>query len=212
MHFLVRLGMRILFRLRIEGADRIPASGPLVIAANHASYLDPLVIAASLPSRFVRMTYFSGWTGLMFRGTASRLFSRVANVLPVDPDRMALASIRVARGVLADGGVLVWFPEGQRSPTGQLRRLMPGIGVVLEDSSTPVMPVWIEGTFEAAPAGRMVPKLRRIGIRFGGVVSSAGLAERGRGQTSRERIVDGLGRALTALAEKNHGTRSRDQH
>ena len=211
LHFLDRLAMRVLFRLRIEGSDRLPGSGPLVIAANHASYLDPLAIAASLPSRFVRTTYFAGWTGLMFHGVASRLFSRIVNVLPVDPDRSALASIGLAREVLAGGGVLVWFPEGRRSPTGALQPLMPGIGALLEESPAPVVPVWLEGTFEAAPAGRLMPKLRRIGIRFGAPATPADLARRGRGETARERVVDGLAHALLELAEKGNGNGSRDR-
>jgi long-chain acyl-CoA synthetase len=204
--------MRILFRILVEGTDRLPASGPLVIAANHASYLDPLAIAASLPSRFVRTTYFAGWAGLMFRGPLSRLFSRIANVLPVDPDRTALASIRLAREVLTTGGVLVWFPEGRRSPTGALQALMPGIGALLEESPAPVMPVWIEGTFEAAPAGRLVPRPGRIAIRFGAAATPADLARRGRGENARERVVDGLAQALRELAERDDGKVSGDRH
>jgi long-chain acyl-CoA synthetase len=200
LHRLDRILMRVVFRLRIDGAHRLPRSGPLVIAANHSSYLDPLAIAAGLPHSLVRATYFAGWTGLMFRGPVSRLFSRIVNVLPVDPNRTALASLRLSRDVLSAGGILVWFPEGRRSPTGALQPLMPGLGALLESNDIPVVPVWIAGTFEAAPAGRLLPRFRPISLRIGAPVTPGELAARGRGADARERITDGLRLALLELA------------
>ena len=136
---------------------------------------------------------------MLFGGAVSRLFSRIVNVLPVDPDRTVRASLRLARDTLRDGGVLIWFPEGRRSPTGQLQEIMPGIGELLEDGATYVVPMWIHGTFDAAPAGRTVPRLRPIRVRIGAAVSPAELAGHGRGETMRQRLVDGIKQILEEL-------------
>ena len=80
---------------------------------------------------------------------------------------------------------------------------MPGIGALLEGRATPLIPVWIEGTFEAAPTGRMVPKPGTIGIRFGDLVFPNDLIRRGTGETPRDRIVDGLSQTLEALAKES---------
>lgn len=193
--------MRTAFRLRIDGLENLPAAGPFVVAPNHASCLDPVAVAAALPFRMLRVTCFGGWTGLLFRGPVSRLFSRIANVIPVDPDRATGDSLARAAAVLAEGGVLVWFAEGRRTTSGALQPLMPGIGKLLADSGASVVPVRITGTFGAAPApaGRLVPRLRRVGLHIGRPLTPATLRALGNGETERARIVDGLAWALAAL-------------
>src|SRR5690606_1598665 len=71
-----RVVMHSLFRVRVHGLERLPEEGPLLIAPNHASYLDPFVIAAALPVRRALRLYWAGWTGLLFRGPLTKLFSR----------------------------------------------------------------------------------------------------------------------------------------
>lgn len=197
--------MHLLFQVRIDGVERLPRTGPLVIAPNHTSYLDPLAVAAALPLALLPNTYYAGWTGMMFKGPVGRLFSRIANVIPVDPDRTAMHSIALAQEVLSRGGILVWFPEGIRSLSGTLQPLMPGVGALLEMTGARVVPVHIGGSFEAAPAGRVIPRLRPISIRFGKPWSPSDLAARGLGETARSRIVDGLQQTMADLAEGRDG-------
>ena len=194
-----RLVLRNLFRLRIEGGDRLPPGGPYVIVPNHNSYLDPLVIAAALPLATMRQVYFGGWTGLLFRGPFSRAFSRLAQVFPVDPIRAAGASLDLARSVLDRNGILVWFPEGARSPTGALQAFLPGIGALVRDAGAPAVPVRISGTFEAAPSGRLIPRLRHLHVAFGKPAPAADLERLGAGETAAARIADGLRRTVAAL-------------
>jgi len=139
----------------------------------------------------------------------SRLFSRIIGVLPVDPDRAVETSLALARQALARGDALVWFPEGQRTTTGEIQPLMPGIGALLAAVDVPVVPVHIAGTFRAAPIGRIIPRLVPLRIRFGERHGAAGLVAAGRGATEPERIVDALWRALVALANSNDAERIR---
>jgi long-chain acyl-CoA synthetase len=162
---------RGLFRLRVDGADRVPARAPIVLVPNHLSHLDAFVLAAALPWRRLRHTYWAGWTGALFTGPVVRLFSRIAQVLPVDPDRSPGAALALAEDVLKRGEALVWFPEGRRSPDGALQPFQPGIGHVLTASRAAALPVLIRGTFEALPIGRRVPRLGPLSVSFGAAMA-----------------------------------------
>jgi long-chain acyl-CoA synthetase len=162
-----RIVVRLIFRARAQGVERLPAEGPLLIAPNHLSYLDPFVIAAALPWRRARHLYWAGWTGLLFRGPITKLFSRACQVVPVDPERGLTSTLAIGRAVLDQDRQLVWFPEGARSTDGELHRFLPGVGWLLDKTRARALPVFIEGSFEAWPPGRSVPRPRPIEVRFG---------------------------------------------
>ncbi len=192
--------MRGLFRLRVYGRNRLPRRGPYLLAPNHASYLDPFVVAAALPWRHLRHTYWAGWTGRLFTGRFMRLFSRAAQVIPVDPDRSPAASLALAADVLARGQSLVWFPEGRRTPDGRLLPFLSGVGLLLEKSGVAAVPVHIAGTFDAYPWFRSFPRLKALSVTFGAPRSPASLAAAGRGDTAPARAATALHDAVAALA------------
>jgi long-chain acyl-CoA synthetase len=166
-YVVVRLLVRLVLRLRVEGRERLP-DGPALITPNHASYLDPLVVAAALPWRRLRRTYWAGWVGVMHTSPLRRALSRSAQVFPVDPDRDLAAAIRTARELLAAGHSVVWFPEGRRSPTGELEKFQAGIGLLLQNQQIAAVPTAIEGTFSAWPKHRRWPRRgARVGVTFG---------------------------------------------
>lgn len=164
---LIRAVMRRAFRVRVEGLDRLPGDDPILICPNHASYLDPFALASVLPRDRLRRTFWGGWTGVIFNTPLRRLFSRVARVIPVDPDRAAVSSLAAGRLALERGWNLVWFPEGGRSPDGTLQRFLPGIGALIENRPVPIVPVYIAGSFSAWPVGQRLPRFRPITVRFG---------------------------------------------
>lgn len=161
------LAMRVLFRLEIVGQKNIPVRGPCIITPNHASWLDPIVIAASLSYAQAYQVRFAGWTGLLFDNVISRTFSWAARVFPVDPDSAAASSLALARAVLDRGNILVWFPEGRRTRTGALQPFQPGIGALIQGTEIPVVPAYITGSYDAAPTGRKVPRFFRLKVTFG---------------------------------------------
>jgi long-chain acyl-CoA synthetase len=184
--------LRALFRVRVEGLEHVPRHGPYLITPNHESYLDPLALCAVLPWAQLRTLYWAGWVGLLFRGPITRLFSRVFQILPVDPERGLTSTLALGREVLERGHPLVWFPEGGRSTDGWLHAFLPGVALLLERTGVPAVPVWIEGTFEAWPPGQRLPRPHRVSIRIGAPLTLADLdADGGEGDGHR-RIAERL--------------------
>jgi long-chain acyl-CoA synthetase len=207
LYALNRAVMRTFFEVRVAGADSIPAAGPFLLAPNHASYLDPLAIAAALPARLLGEVFWAGWTGFMFRNRFWSSLSRVTQVFPVDPDRGPASAIACGEAVLAKGHVLIWFPEGRRTLTGETGPFLPGVGVVIERSRTQVVPVRVTGSYECLPWNRRWPRPGRITVAFGAPLDIHALEEHGEGATRAERIASGLRHAVLALAP---GTPRRD--
>jgi long-chain acyl-CoA synthetase len=193
------LVMRVLFRLRITGAARVPAAGRFVITPNHASFLDPFALAAALPLSRLRHVWWAGTAHLLFGGRLRRLFSRAAHVFPVDESRPD-AAIAACVAVLKAGGAAVWFPEGWRSPDGNLQRFLPGIGRVVRETGASVVPVYLDGTFAAWPRGRRLPRPGRVSVTFGEVVSEKELDASGTGTILEARIAQALTERVAALA------------
>ena len=193
-----RLVMRGLFRLRVTGAEQLPAATSFVITANHVSDLDGMAIAAALPwSRFRRL-YWAGDLVRMFSNPLSRFFCRAVHVFPVDENYPG-AVLESARRVLEAGNVPVWFPEAWRSPDGNLQRFLPGIGQLLLRSGASAVPAYIGGAFEALPRNRRIPRLRQVTVSFGSPAPVETLRAAGDGRTDQERITDGLRQRIIAL-------------
>ncbi len=191
--------MRALFRLDVRGTEHLPAEGPYVLAPNHVSYLDPFAVGAALGYRRLRTTFWAGWTGLLFANWFVRRFSRIARVVPIDPDRAVGSSLAFGGTILKRGLMLVWFPEGMRSETGELTAFKPGLGVLLERFGVPVLPVTIEGAYEAWPRQRSLPRLRRIRVTIHRPLDPRALAEEGEGKEKGGRIMNGLHRRMKEL-------------
>ncbi len=174
LHGLVRGVAGTLFRLRVHGVDHLPERGPAVIAANHLSDLDVLVLSAALPGRYRPLVAWGADRGRLFDSHWGRLLARVANLFPVD-DRAPRASIDAAVRVLGTGRIVVWFPEEFRSPDGALQPFKAGIGRILAETGAPVVPCAITGTDAAMPRGARWPKPAATSVRFGAPVPAAEL-------------------------------------
>ena len=191
--------MRLFFRLRVEGLERLPPAGPLLLVANHASDLDPLAIAAALPvERFGRL-YWAGDAVRLFGNPVLRLLCRALHLYPVD-ERMPASGIEAACFVLSRGNIQVWFPEGWRSPDGRLQRFLPGIGTLVVRTRTPAAPVYISGTFQAMPRTRRWPRPHPIRVMIGAPLDPETLDARGRGESAEERVASALKAEVRALA------------
>jgi long-chain acyl-CoA synthetase len=139
----------------------------------------------------------------MHAGPISRLVSRATQVFPVEPDRDAGGAIALGRAVLDGRGILVWFPEGNRSHDGQLQRFQAGVGLLINKSDTATVPTAILGAFEAWPRDRRYPRRGRVKVVFGAPLSRAELLAAGKGNTDAERIATALQAAVAALLAKH---------
>jgi 1-acyl-sn-glycerol-3-phosphate acyltransferase len=158
---LARLLGRVLFRLRILHRDRMIQSGPVILAMNHQSYLDPPLAGTACD----RAIYFLAKRSLLHAPLLGWLLPKL-NVIPVDQegiDRSALKAL--IRVVNAGNGALV-FPEGSRTLDGKLQPALPGVGLVIAKTLAPVVPMRIFGAREALPPqGRL--RFHRITVVVG---------------------------------------------
>ncbi|WP_207890344.1 AMP-binding protein [Rubrobacter taiwanensis] len=190
------------FALRVEGRERLPEEGPFIIAPNHVSYLDAFAVAAALDHRHLRRTYWGGWVGAAFGNPVNRFISRLAQVVPVDPHRAGTSSLAFSAAVLERGKNLVWFPEGRRSPTGELQPFKPGVGMLLEHFRVPVVPVFIRGTREAMPQGQILPRPHPVTVVFGEPLEPDELERQGEGDRPQDRITSALRERVAELGRR----------
>ncbi|MCX6909922.1 MAG: lysophospholipid acyltransferase family protein [Verrucomicrobia bacterium] len=194
--------MRGAFRVRAVGLKNLPATGPFVLAPNHASYLDPCAVAAALRPRVQRQTYWAGWTGVAFSNAFARFGSRLSQVVPINPEHGVVSSLAFCAAVLKRGKNLVLFPEGERSASGRLLPFRPGVGILLHRIPAPVVPAFIHGSYDALPVGRALPRLKRITVVFGQPLDPRELERQGAGDEPHERIVRALHERVAALGRE----------
>ncbi|MDE0057611.1 MAG: AMP-binding protein [Defluviicoccus sp.] len=160
-----RLVMKAAFGVGRSGP--VPDAGrPVILIANHASDLDPLVLAAALPWRVFERLWWSADKARVFESPALSWLARVARLFPVD-DRSPAEGLAVAGGLIDRGESVVWFPESWRSPDGRLQGFMRGIGMLLSERRVALAPAYIAGTFDVLPRHRRWPRLRRVSVHFG---------------------------------------------
>jgi long-chain acyl-CoA synthetase len=199
MFALNRIMMKGPFRLRVQGSENLPDEGPFIIAPNHVSYLDAFAVAAALDYSVLRRTYWAGWTGAAFSNPLTRLISRLAQVVPIDLGRTGLSSLAFGAAVLRRGQNLIWFAEGERSPTGSLQPFKPGVGMLLSYYPVPVVPVFIRGTYEAMPRGKFLRRLEQITVTFGEPFDPRGFHESAR---PREQVVEAIRERVAELGRR----------
>lgn len=189
---LLPVAFRVLFRLRREGAENIPASGAVLFVANHASNLDPPLIGAGV---LPRKLHFMAKKELFSNRVAAAVIGGLG-AFPVDRGGADRAAFRTAREVLAEGGCLLMFPEGTRSADGTLGAAWPGAGSLgLEDGVT-VIPVAITGS-----RSRRGPVTVRLGtpLDLGDV---AGGARSARSQAAADRMMEAISAMLADMTAR----------
>jgi long-chain acyl-CoA synthetase len=189
------------FRVIPVGLDRLTAK-QYVFTPNHASYIDAFAIAAALPHDRLINTQWAGWSGIAFGNPIFSYLSRLARVFPIEAKRSLFASLALGVSVLKQGSNLVWFPEGERTLTGDLLPFKKGIGLLLEKSDIPVVPVYLDGTRAALPPGAFFPRFHQIKVVFGEPVKAEQLAKEGTGPDAPERIANALQSRVLALSKQ----------
>jgi len=157
--------LRVLFGARGLGRENVPATGPLLLAANHQSYLDPPAISAMLPQRH---TTFVAKAAL-FKVPGFAWLIGTLNSVPIRENQGDAAAIRETIRRLEGGHVVLIFPEGQRSPDGRVHDFKRGVALLMKKAKCPVVPVAITGAFEAWPRKQVlpVPWRKRVTVKYG---------------------------------------------
>ncbi|MFD3561503.1 lysophospholipid acyltransferase family protein [Streptomyces sp. NPDC058686] len=161
--------MRLMFRPRVEGAENIPGTGPVILAGNHLTFIDSIV----LPIVCDRQVLFIGKdeyvTGKGLKGRVMAWFFTGVGMIPVDRDGAngGVAALMTGRRVLEEGKVFGIYPEGTRSPDGRLYRGRTGIARLTLMTNAPVVPFAMIGTDKLQPGGNGFPRPGRVTVRFG---------------------------------------------
>lgn len=195
--------VRAIVRFRVEGdLAGLPRSGPMIMAANHASSADPVLIGAFLNQVLGRPLNWLGKRELLEFGLIGWVF-RNAGIHPVDRDAADLEAFRTAMRILDAGQVLAVFPEGTRSRDGGLQQVREGVGLLALRSGAFVLPVAVIDSDILWPRGRLLPRFgKRVTVRYGTPFSVADeLAARGTPTKGRQATEAATRLVMTRIAE-----------
>ncbi len=169
LHVMLRAFLRGFHRLSIEGAANLPLDRSFVIVANHTSHLDALCLLSSLPLTRVDSAFPAAAADYFFSSLPRAFLSSILmNGLPFDRQGGAGESLMLCRQLLAGHrNVLILFPEGTRSVTGEVQRFRAGVAHLVAGTSIPVVPCHLAGAFDAWPKGARLPKPRALELRIG---------------------------------------------
>lgn len=189
--------MRLYFRITARGQQHVPPEGPVLLVSNHASVLDPPLIAGMTPRPVTFLAKAELFEIPVFRDLIRRL-----NARPIRRDGSDPGALRAALRALENGEVLLVFPEGTRGDERELRPAKPGVGLLAVVSQAPVVPVYIRGTGRSWPRGRKFPRPAKVRVWFGPPLRFAGGVGPGRKESydaaSRE-IMAAIARLKDAM-------------
>ncbi|MFI5484582.1 lysophospholipid acyltransferase family protein [Micromonospora echinaurantiaca] len=161
--------LRLIFRPQVEGLHHVPDTGPVILASNHLSFSDSIFTPLITPRKVTFVAKAEYFTGKGIKGWLTRMFFVGTGTIPVDRSggRAARAALDTQLKVLRAGGIAGIYPEGTRSPDGRLYRGKTGVARLALESGAPVVPVVMLNLDEIQPPGKLIPKLKRVRIRFG---------------------------------------------
>ena len=157
--------LRLFFRMSVHGREKLPKQGPFIISPNHQSFLDAPALATTLPWHVMR-DIFSVGTSEIFGTGLWRQMARWWRLIPVDPDANLVPAMRAGAYGLKQGKILLLFPEGERSIDGTPKVFRKGAGILATHLQVPIVPVVLEGFFDAWPRGRGFQRFAKLHIEF----------------------------------------------
>jgi len=171
----VRGVLRLTERIEVRGREHLPDSAPFVMVANHSSHLDVMVLATALPLRLRNRLLPLAAGDTFFETPAVAVFAaEMMNALPMWRKHFGHHAIEDLRKRLVEEPcAYILFPEGTRSRDGKMATFKHGIGMIVAGTSVPVIPCYLNGTFQAMPPGAKWPRRSRIDLNIGGAQSFA---------------------------------------
>ena len=166
------LYLKILFRFEYRNADTTAIKGGALICPNHLSHLDPMLVGCVARRRIsflAKKDLFDNW----FLGW----YLKLLQCIPIDRESRGIGGMKETLRLLKKGESIVLYPEGERSPDGNLLPLMKGFTVLVKRVKVPIVPAGIHGTFEAWPRGATFPKLGRVKLVFGDPIPFSDIQE-----------------------------------
>jgi 1-acyl-sn-glycerol-3-phosphate acyltransferase len=172
------------FRWRVFNPERVPATGAVLLASNHASFLDPPLVGSGLKRECAFLARES-----LFRFAFTRWLLTHWQAVPLDRDGSSAAGIKRILEALKQGRAVILFPEGTRTRDGHLQRARSGVGLIVLKSTAPVVPVRVWGTFEAYGRHVKFPRPHRVTVKYGHPIDFSALRAEAQ-SCSKERLKE----------------------
>lgn len=221
-YYFTKLTVWLIFRvghgLEVTGQEQVPRTGGVILASNHLSFIDPPVLGAACPRRIVFMARRN-----LFSQPLLGAFMRGVHVIPLARGEADVSAIRAATLQLRSGNVVTIFPEGTRQLSGRLGVAKRGVGLLAAAAKVPIVPVLVQGTFQALPPDAKRLRPGKIRVAFGTPIpyttpstpsidssTEEGTTGRAEGSTSRtyhERLAAAVTAQWRQLEARQSGTR-----
>ena len=164
----IRLLLRVYNRFEIIGREQLRTNRSMVLVANHSSHLDTLCLLAALPLGKLDQTFPAAAADYFFQRGPRTWMARVLNAFPFKRNLSAAGSLRLCRELIGQpGNILIMFPEGTRSTTGETHPFKLGVPALVAGRDVAVVPCYLQGTFEAWPKGQRFPRPGKIRLVIG---------------------------------------------
>ncbi len=187
----------IFFRFTRKGAENFPTEGGALVCGNHQSYFDPILIGISFRDRLnflARKTLFDKFPFGTLIG--------YLDAIPIDREGMSLGGLKESLKRLRRGEMLMVFPEGTRSENGEVGQFKPGFVVLARRGKAPILPVAIDGAYDAWPRDKKLPRFTKVCTVFGPQISAEEIR-----QMSDDQLVETLRARIIACLEQAHELR-----
>lgn len=172
------VGLAVCAPVTAYGLQNVPKTGGLIVASNHASYLDPPVIGSVCRMRTIHFMA----RDTLFKNPVLGFILRKSGVIPLDRERGDLKAMKTAIQLLQGGGAVALFPEGTRSLDGNLQEPKPGVGFLVAKGNAPVVPVYIHGSFDAWSKHSGGLKRKPVSVVFGPLITGEEIRALGSGR------------------------------
>ena len=194
-HFGMSALCDIHFHTAGNGVEYIPRRGGFIVAANHASLIDPPIVGSQVPRQLAAFARKTLW-----KGGISSWWLDIVGVIPVDRDGGSdIGAIRRVLQTLKQDKGIILFPEGTRTPTGQLQQAKAGVGLMACRTGVPVVPARVFGTFEACGRNRPVRLGTPVSVVFGPPLLATDYDDHSEGKERYQRASDRIMSAIAAL-------------
>ncbi|GAA1166447.1 1-acyl-sn-glycerol-3-phosphate acyltransferase [Kitasatospora gansuensis] len=193
---------KAIYRPVIEGLENVPRDGGVILASNHLSFIDSVVIPLTAPRRVFFLAKAEYFTGTGLKGALSRALFQALNAVPVERGEIkaAQAALDSALEILREGKAFGIYPEGTRSLDGRLYRGKTGVAWLALTAGVPVVPVALEGPADILPVGKRIPRLRKVTVRFGEPLHFDELHGQARSARARREVTDQVMAAIHELS------------
>lgn len=199
-YFIVRNFLKLFFKIvmgfKVYGIENVPKKGGFILAGNHVSHLDPPALASASP----RILHFMA-RDTLFNNRLLGWIIGSCNSFPVRRGEADLGAIKEAVRRLKNGKVLLIFPEGTRSQSGEIQAAQPGIGYLSLMAGVPILPAYVRGTDEAMPKGARSIKRVRVSVCFGNIVEPQKLGLSSDRRQASQQLADHIVGEIKRLGE-----------